>query len=319
MNALTRTLSIAALSTLATLSLVGPASGAPGADPPARVVVAPATLPLAGLELALPTPRDGTTYQLSSSWALTRDGLWDGRDVVDEIRGGDLVAGTWVSVGWFTAGDCAAVVHAAPIEASWERASMPLWGARWAARGGVFTFDGPLGARPAVALCLPRGDRKQLLLMRFFLDQPTSMGEEAMRSALVTAEVPRRAFRAFVGDAIAAATAPLFAPTVRNRGEQAAMRTLRLPATGLKPLLPNDGFVWTRGGSSAEVDQIDRMAPALPEVTVEVARIDGADTCSGVFDRLTAPRVAGKATRVPPGWVAGPMIHPVDNVPELTL
>ncbi|MEZ4339831.1 MAG: hypothetical protein R3B82_24690 [Sandaracinaceae bacterium] len=152
--------------------------------------------------------------------------------------------------------------------------------------------------------------------MRFFLDQPTSMGEEAMRKRARDGRC--RAARSGVrrgrdrgGDSA------LFAPTVRNRGEQAAMRTLRLPATGLKPLLPNDGFVWTRGGSRRGRPDRLTMAPALPEVTVEVA--GSTAPTPAAFDRLTAPRVAGKATRVPPGWVAGPMIHPVDNVPELTL
>lgn len=284
---------------------------------PIPLVSGPANLSTSGLLIDLPKKK-GVTYMLSASWALNSDTTFDGRDVVDEKVGDKLVAGSWVMVGWFTAGDCMAVVKAADLENTWERPALKLWGATFAARGGVFTFDGSLGKKPAMALCLNRGDRKQLLLYRFFLDQPTDMTEAQMLKEIPKAAVLERAYRAFAKDKLALGE-PLSRPEVRNRGKIEAARALDFPGLSFGITLPNDGAVWLKGEGPDKIDQLDRMVPAIPEITVEMARFDEAESCQEAFDALTATQTKVKLDGVPSGWEVGPRLTLEGGTQELTL
>ena len=276
-----------------------------------------ANLSTSGLVIELPKKK-GVTYMLSASWALNSDTTFDGRDVVDEKVADKLVAGSWVMVGWFTAGDCMAVVKAADLENAWERPELKLWGTKFAARGGVFTFDGSLGKKPAIALCLNRGDRKQLLLYRFFLDQTVEMTEAQMVKELPKAAVLERAYRAFAKDKVSVGE-PLSRPEVRNRGKIDAARPLDFPGLAFGLTLPSDGSVWLKGEGPDKIDQLDRMVPAIPEITVEMARFDEAESCQEAFDALTATQTKVKLSGVPGGWEVGPRLTLEGGTQELTL
>ena len=75
-----------------------------------------APLKVQGGTLVLPTSGIAITvaddpardYMLSGSWALTEEGTFDSRDVVDELdaKSGNLVRGNWILTGYFGAGNC---------------------------------------------------------------------------------------------------------------------------------------------------------------------------------------------------------------------
>lgn len=288
----------------------------PAATPGTRVV-----LPLSGLVLELPEEaKKGTAWTLSASWRLGDTGTgFDGRDVLDEKVGDTLVAGTWVSVGHFAAGDCGKVVRSAAFDAAWE-SKVKLAGRDASVRGGIYTFEGgALGKKPGVVLCLSRGARKQLLVHRFFLDQPEAMTREAMLAAVGESALLERIVSAWASDRFDASTPPLARPEVRRRGSVEATRAVTLAQAGFTVVLPNDGMVWLAiaGAASDPTDFLDLIAPAEPEVSVEVALVRGS-TCADFFAGLGAERRPGSAAKnLPAGWQAGPTIL-VDGEPELT-
>ena len=118
-------------------------------------------LPISGLALDLPAdPRADFTWGLSSSDALSDNGkVFDGRDVIDEKIKDELVAGTWVQVGYFDAGDCKATVGATALTGAWTE-DRDFYGLRWCLRGGTFDLGADLGKVPAVAMCAHREGRK---------------------------------------------------------------------------------------------------------------------------------------------------------------
>lgn len=297
------------VSFVAAMGLALLAWGEAGANP-AIVTPGPVVLPLSGLSLELPAdPRDGFTWNLSASYALTGDGAsFDGRDVLDEKVQDHLVAGTWIQVGYFNAGDCKATVAASKLTDTWTE-DRDLYGLRWCLRGGSFDLGQPLGKVPAVAMCTHRKGRKDLLLHRFFLDLPLNSSRETLVAALGETRALPRIARAWQQDAWAAVT-PQQRSEVRNRGTINPVRTVKQAYSGLVFTLPDDGYVWlARAGDKDEaVDWLDRMAPALHEVTLEVIRVPDT-TCQAVFDAITAEkRYDAPPSHIPEGWTIGPTL-----------
>ncbi len=262
-------------------------------------------LPLAGIAVDLPA-RAGLGYEVTGSWKL--DGMaFEGGDTIDELRAGKVVATTWVSVGWFEVGGCLDVLRYAPIEAPWELPKVALWGTRWAARGGIYRGGSEMDGRPVVTLCLERGERKQLVLSRFPIEAVAS-GGTTQRAQLLRevrrSEVLRRIYRSFAKDRTVV-TAP--ARDARNRGEIAAQREVTMLWSEVTLTLPDDGFVWVTGADLAGVDRFERMAPALPELSLAVARVDAPMTCRGDGLALVGGQaLARPPTGLPAGWEAGP-------------
>jgi hypothetical protein len=280
-------------------------------------------LPLTGLELELPKPKGkGRTWQLSSSFAL-EDAGFDARDVIDEKSGDDLISGTWVSLGYFSAGECTAVLANLELEDA-EVGSTKLAGRDWNVRVGRWDFEGDLGKVPMIALCAARPDQKAMLLQHFFLDKarPMPLAIEPMTAATLKHPVIVATTKAWSTDRVAEVK-PLTRPEVRNRGTLKAAREVRLEHSNLTVTLPDDGYLWlVRKPDPATPDQvvdwIDRLAPAMPEITLEVVRIPEAQ-CEGFFGQLEAPRFAGKhASAVPEGWVTGPVLD-IEGHPEYTI
>ena len=93
--------SVAFALALAAVSFMGVATS----GDPIAVRSGAMVLPVSGLALDLPVdPRADFAWSLSSSYALSDNGTsFDGRDVIDEKVKDELVAGTWVQVGYFDA------------------------------------------------------------------------------------------------------------------------------------------------------------------------------------------------------------------------
>lgn len=277
---------------------------------PIAVKSGPVVLPITGLSIELPAdPRADFTWSLSSSYALANDGTsFDGRDVIDEKINDKLVAGTWAQVGYFSAGGCQATVNAAELADAWSE-DRDLFGLRWCLRGGTFEFTGELGKVPAVVMCAHREGRKDLLVYRFFIDLPLGTARETLVAALAKTPVVERVALAWQRDAWGAVE-PRRRPEVRDRGDVAPVRTVKLAKTGLTLTLPDDGYVWLVRTPREEdaVDWLEIMAPAMNEASIEVMRIPGM-TCQEVFDGITTEkRYDVPPSNVPAGWTAGPTL-----------
>ena len=129
-------------------------------------------------------------YMLSGSWALTEEGTFDSRDVVDELdaKSGNLVRGNWILTGYFDAGNCDKLLAGLGNKNAWT-APVTLWGSSWQASGGDYTFSTSLGTHPMAALCRIDGDGRGLLLQRFVVERPAGMTKAALLAELGQARV----------------------------------------------------------------------------------------------------------------------------------
>lgn len=276
----------------------------------------PVVLPLSGLSIDLPPATGGCSYRLSGSWALGDNGSYDGRDVIDVACGDSLVSGNWISLGYFTAGDPAAVVAATTMTGDWQ-AEADLWGGRWAVHGGLFDL-GELGVVPTAVVCTPMVGGMSALFYHFFLrENPALMTQSAMLAALEQDGVLQAAWSACSQRRFATAY-PASRREIRNRGETLAARLETLAVAGFDVDIPDDGFVWTvRPSAESGSDFLDRMAPSLPDVSMEVAYLSGMDgeTAFAAFDvekRDVAP------LNLPDDWDAGPQLVLPEGQLELT-
>ncbi|MCE9572504.1 MAG: hypothetical protein K8W52_05055 [Deltaproteobacteria bacterium] len=274
-------------------------------------------LPMTGLAIDLPKDaRKGATWMLSGSWALTKGGAsFDGRDVVDLKVGDKLVAGNWIHVGYFDSGDCAAVVKELDVPDRWlgER---DLWGQHFQVAGGTFDLENGIGKVPSLALCVSAPNEPSLLLYHFFLDAKPPVGAAGLK-AIAKDKLLERATKAWRAHATGRVQ-PTRHPEIRRRGDIEAARTVHLGKTNLDIALPDDGFVWlARDGADDAADFLDRMAPAWPDVTLELARAPGM-TCADVKTALTSDaKVVAEPPPlgVPAGWVPFPTMQ-LDDAQE---
>jgi hypothetical protein len=287
-----------------------PLIGAAVSGDPIVVKPGPVVLPMSGLSFDLPVDRrDGFAWSLSSSYALSDNGRsFDGRDVIDEKIKDQLVAGTWVQVGYFNVGDCKAVVGQTVLTDAWNE-DRDLYGLRWCLRGGTFDLGPEIGKVPTIVMCAHREGRKDLLIHRFFIDLPRESARENMLAALAKTTVIENVALAWKQDAWAPVK-PRQRPEVRNRGTIEPVRTVQLVKSGLTLSLPEDGCVWLLREPQEDdsVDWLELMAPALNEVTIEVVRVP-AKSCQEVFDGITTEkRYDAPPANVPEGWSAGPTL-----------
>jgi hypothetical protein len=284
----------------ALISLVSPA-GAETTDIPGGTHV----LPVSGLELELPMAAEGRSYRISSSFALNENG-YDGRDVIDDVVDGVLVGGTWISVGYFDAGGPAEVVASVSLTNDWT-AQHDAWGTTWSVHGGTFTFDGELGAQPTLVACAALGKGKSLLIHRFFLSEQLTMTQAAMCDGFAQSTVAQAAWLAYAGGRTGLVM-PTRRPECRSRGSIAPVRYEVLGNTLLELRIPDDGFVWmVRSDPSEMVDHLDLMAPAFPEVTIEVVILEG-DDCASALSVIELEKRDVAPVNLPAGWTAGPQL-----------
>jgi hypothetical protein len=292
---------------LGALMALGLASvfGAAGADP-VSVQKGKTVLPMSGLVVDLPA-RSRDHYNVSGSWSVTDKGIFDSRDIIDEMDSttNQVVAGNWVLIGYFDAGDCDAVLRNESLDSSWTTEET-FWGVSWKVRGGVYTFTNSLGRRPAAVLCSQDAETtRTFLLYRFLTSQPETLDQKAILADVRTSEVLQTANAAY-RNGQTQDIKPLTRPETRNRGTVSAARTVSLPITQLDIDLPDDGFVWLANAGDGS-DMLDRMVPFMPEMSVEVARIEDA-TCDDIFayGLPTEGRISQSATNLPAGWKTAP-------------
>jgi hypothetical protein len=303
-----RRLSAVGLLVLAALfGLVGPAAADP-VDVHGGTVI----LPVTGLEVDLPPSDENSGFRVSGSYLLTDEASYDGRDVIDEFRDGGITAGTWISLGYFDAGAPEAIVAAVTLTDDWS-AQRDLWGATWSVHGGTFTFDNDLGAKPAVVACLRLGNGMSILMHRFFLADPAPATQAEMLAEFERSPVPRAAWLACAQGRIGTSYTTKRAES-RNRGTIEPSRLEILEHSGIVLEIPDDGFVWlVRKSEDGTTDFLDRMAPSLPDVSIEVAYVADADCASALLSVETEKRDV-PPQNLPDGWSPGPQLVVGENV-----
>lgn len=305
---LTKGAALLALS--AVTSLTAPASAEPYETMGGTVVLA-----LSGLEIDLPALADSNAYRISASFALGEGG-YDGRDVIDEASGADLLAGTWVTLGYFDAGGPDAVVAAVDLAERWS-AQVDIWGASWSVAGGIYDFGNELGAKPALVACTQQGDGKALLIHRFFLAAAVDTSQAGMIAGFERAAVARAIGESYARKRVGAVV-PMRRAEVRDRGDIEPSRWQHLESSLLELLIPDDGFIWlVRNDPDAGVDRLDRMAPAWPEVGLEVLTVPD-QRCGETFESIQVTKRPAPEMGVPEGWTAGPQLV-LENAIELTV
>ncbi|MFO0746741.1 MAG: hypothetical protein U1F43_13875 [Myxococcota bacterium] len=294
------------VSLVAAAALGAAGAGSAHADP-IEVPSGKVILPLTGLAIDLPKDkRKGAVWALSGSWSFTDNGAsFDARDVIDQKVDGKLVAGTWVHIGYFNAGDCSKVVQELDVPDRWT-AERDLWGHHWNVAGGTWDFGNDLGKAPVLALCAPRPNRASLLLYRFFVGDKDALDQEA-RMALITKDaLLDRVTKAWEKDATGPVK-PMQRPELKRRGDIEAARTVHLEKSAIDVALPSDGFAWIVRGSDAEAmsDYLDRMAPSVADISLEIARAPGMK-CDELF-ATTGPDAPKRKDEpapknIPDGW-----------------
>ncbi|HVV84226.1 MAG TPA: hypothetical protein VHE35_14235 [Kofleriaceae bacterium] len=267
-------------------------------------------LPITGLAIELPKDaRKTATWMLSGSWSLGDDGTsFDGRDVIDQKLGDKLVAGNWIHIGYFNAGACEKVVQELDVPDRWT-SEADLWGLHFQVAGGTWDFESELGKAPAVALCTATADGQSLLLYHFFLEDRPPTGTAGV-DVLAKDRLLERVARAWKAGQSGVAW-PTHRPEIRQRGSTPAARRVTLSASKLDVALPDDGFVWLVRTGADGTDFLDRMAPSLPDVTLEVARMVGStcDTLVPAIAEANGTYDEPAPTGVPLGWRAYPTLQ----------
>ncbi|MBA3848927.1 MAG: hypothetical protein C0502_02900 [Opitutus sp.] len=265
-------------------------------------------LPLTGLAVSFPANADVRT-ELKGSWSLSTS--FDARDVIDELKDGKLVGGTWVLTGHFDAGDARAAVQSADLADAWPTTTLEAWGLTWQVRGGKFEFAGALGAQSTIVLAAQRSENyPTLLLYRHFIGEPDVSGEAMLArvksSPLIAAIV--KAYR----DYHFGASFPTRHPAVRNRGNSPPDRTVLLKRSGLQVALPDDGYVWwPKEASEGGTDFLHRLGPTFPELSLDVLVVDAPAVPAAWSSLGLSPPPAGTViANLPDGWVVGPEVTP---------
>jgi hypothetical protein len=279
------------------------------------------TLPMTGLAVALPERKD-VVCKINGRWNLT-DGnatFWS-RDTIDEFDPeGKLIAGNRVSAGYFDAGEAAAVVKEVTLTEDWNTTTN-LWGLTWQVRGGNYAFDNSLGVKPAIVLATTPGKGKpSLLLYHFFIQAPADLSPDDMIAGVRDSPTLSAAFQAYWADQWAP-TQPTRHEAVVQPEEDVAHRVIDLPVSGLHVRLPDDGFVWLHERKpSTGVDMFYRMAPSLPDITVELMLVDATGVRSA-FTQIGLEKNPWDAApaNLPPDWESGPTITTPDGIKETTV
>lgn len=147
--------------------------------------------------------------------------------------------------------------------------------------------------------------------MSHFLAPTTANARGPMLAAVRGERMLQAVQRAFRRDMLAATT-PMHDARVTNRGLEPARRPVEMSWVGGRMTLPDDGFVWLVG-SDLGVDVYERMAPALPELSLSVGRIDAPDGCAAVFALLPGKPPAKPVSGLSPEWVFGPATSGADH------
>lgn len=303
---------------LAALAACGSLAGMAFAQDRLEIRNGQIALPMTGLLVDL-KGGPNSSYYVSGSWSISDDGeTFDSRDVIDEfdLTTKNLVTGNWVLTGYFDAGDCSASLGEIAMTDAWTN-TPSLWGQSWEARGGIYDIGGTIGAKPAVVLCRVEPGMPTLLLYHFDL----RAGSTAAKASLLASARGSSPLSSAAESYRLSRTEddpPLYREEVRQRGNVDASRFVTLKNAGLEVLLPEDGYIWLDNFDDNS-DYLQRMAPSLPELSLEIAFLDGV-RCEPLFQELMKQTQIGLRVSNPPaGWSAGPGIRLDDGVSELPL
>ncbi|MBI2516752.1 MAG: hypothetical protein HYV95_07525 [Opitutae bacterium] len=279
------------------------------------------TLPTTGLAVTLPEQK-GTTRKIIGRWNLSDDTttFWS-RDVIDEFDAQDeLTTGNWVTIGYFDAGEAAAVVKEVKLTDDWETTT-DLWGLHWHVRGGQYEFSGSLGVKPAIVLATTPGKGKpSLLLYHYLIKRPAALSHDEMIAEVKESPTLSAIFQAYWTDQ--------WAPSLPTRSEAVTQpeaslvnRIVALPKTGLRFRFPDDGYAWLHERKPKEgTDMLYRMAPNMPDVTVELLLTDGSGVRSAFTDLGLDKNPWDPApANLPADWESGPTITTSDGIKETTI
>lgn len=281
------------------------------------------TLPTSGLSVSLPA-QPGVTYKVTGRWGLSNGGksYWS-RDIIDEFDAEDnLTAGNWVSIGYFDAGEAAAVIKDVKLTEDWETTA-DLWGLHWHVRGGNYTFTSSLGVKPALVLATtPSKLKPSILLYRYFLKEgEANLSHDDMIAAIRTSPTLNAAFQSYWAEQCGPVL-PTKSEAVNQPANGEATRVVRLPRNGLQMRLPDDGFVWLEETKPENelVDLLYRMAPRLPDLTIELL-LNEAPGVRAAFTKLGLDKNPWDPApaNLPAGWESGPTITTSDGVKETTV
>lgn len=299
---------------LVTLALALVAAVPATADP-LETTGGQSVLPITGLVVSLPALTDSLVYHLSGSWAIDEDGSYNGRDVLDELSGSTLTAGTWVSLGYFDAGEGTALVNSVTMTDDWSTEA-DLWGGHWSIHGGTYDL-GSLGPTPAVVMATTLGRGMSILMHHYFVGTPAPQAQADLLARLADRAVPAAVWSA-ASQRLWQPVLPTHRDDVTNRGDIEAARSVTLTRTGITVEIPDDGAVWiVRNAPEAEADFLDRMAPSLPDVSLEIAYLTDMDA-EAVFAALTMEKRDVPPRNLPDDWTAGPQLVLDDGLLELT-
>lgn len=272
-------------------------------------------LPITGLAVELPALAEGSVYHLSGSWSIEQEGSYNGRDVLDELSNDELTAGTWISLGYFDAGEGTALVGSVAMTDDWT-AEADLWGGHWSIHGGTYDL-GDWGPTPAVVMATSLGRGMSILMHHYFIGLPAPQAQADLMAKLADRAVPAAVWSA-ASQRRWQPVLPTHRDDVSNRGDIGPARSVSLPRTGITVAVPDDGTVWiVRNDAEASADFLDRMAPSLPDVSLEVAYAPDLDAAT-VFSSLELEKRDVPPRNLPSGWVAGPQLVLDDGMLELT-
>lgn len=256
-------------------------------------------LPMAGLEVELPGEADRPGYQVSGKWDLGEEQFLS-MDAIDELRRGKLASRTLVTLGDLVTDSCLEELGTTGLVNTWPSFEAELWGARVAVMGGLVEVDAELGRRPGIALCVPRGERRRMILIAAFTDV-TRLSKAALVERAKATPILEHTWRSFV----AAKTQPIkpaWSAAVEGSG-LAASRPIKLPQSGLAFTIPDDGFVWQLAPGA--IDTLMRRAPADPELSVDVLIRPHEGCVQSFYELGAAGAQQSSAKHLPSGWLVG--------------
>ncbi|MSU47113.1 MAG: hypothetical protein EXS42_08340 [Lacunisphaera sp.] len=196
-----------------------------------------------------------------------------------------------------------------------------LWDAEWQVRGGKWDFGNDLGIKPALVLAIRQSPEGPSLMLHHYFLRDAELSRDDMLARAQESPILRAVFQAYWKGQYGPSL-PTRNPAVKVRENSVAAREVVLPKAGLRVQLPDDGFVWLARPdpkSNATADYLDRLAPSLPDVSVEVATID-AVSVPEVITKISGPnsRKDPAPANLPAGWEPGPSFKLGDGIWEPT-
>lgn len=275
--------------------------------PAASAATTAVTLPVAGLEIRLSTPK-GHTWKVFSRWTTTIAYDFLALDPPIPTAPSYKIEVENYSTnrcpGWVQSGSTRTSTRGTFPTASKLRQWHPVSGwlrANGRETSGLMCLAAPKGLELFIEIILPNADT---------MADPAGAVKAAVAKAAGDLEAIRKAFEA----PTTVETRPLEDPRVSSDGTRGT-RTIRLAKSGLEVTLPADGAFWRY--DAGDMDELSRQVPRMPSLTARVLGLPATD-CTAWLDSM-ATRLTNRATRlfeyagVPAGYGQGAVLWPGDD------